>query len=86
MDIVQIEDLSIYFPIYKGFFKRVSGNIKAVDKVSFSIKKGDTLGLVGESGCGKTTIGKALLNIYRPTQGKIEYHFKKEKLLLNRSM
>jgi len=84
MNIVKINNLSIYFPIYRGIFRRTIGHVKAVDKVSFTINKGETLGLVGESGCGKTTIGKALLNIFKPTQGNIEYFFKNDNIIINK--
>src|SRR5690606_33953710 len=63
----------MHFPITKGLRRRVVGHVKAVDDVSFAIRKGETLGLVGESGCGKTTLGRCLLGIYRPTDGAIRY-------------
>jgi peptide/nickel transport system ATP-binding protein len=61
----------MYFPIRKGFFRRVTGYVRAVDNVSFSIQEGETLGLVGESGCGKTTTGRCILRAYDPTEGEI---------------
>ena len=69
--LVEVRDLKIYFPILSGIIKRQTGNIKAVDGVSFNILRGETLGLVGESGCGKTTTGWAILQLHRPTAGKI---------------
>ncbi len=60
-----------YFPVSGGIFSTVKGYVKAVDDVSLFIKKGETLGLVGESGCGKTTLGKTILNLYPPTKGKV---------------
>ena len=70
-DLVQIRDLQMHFPVTKGIiFQRQVGAIKAVDGVSFNIKKGETLGLVGESGCGKSTTGRAILQLYRPTAGR----------------
>lgn len=69
--LVQVDNLKVYFPIMKGVFQRKTGDIKAVDGVSFEIFRGETLGLVGESGCGKTTTGRAILQICRPTQGKV---------------
>ena len=70
-NLVEIKHLKEYFNINVGFFK--SKYLKAVDDVSFTIKKGETLGLVGESGCGKTTVGRTILNLYKPTDGEIWY-------------
>jgi oligopeptide transport system ATP-binding protein len=70
-DLVQVTGLKMYFPIYTGLLRRHTGDVKAVDGVSFSIRKGETLGLVGESGCGKSTVGRALLRLYEPTAGKV---------------
>ena len=67
-------NLKMYFPITKGLLRRKAGDIKAVDDVSFKIKKNETLGLVGESGCGKTTTGRCILRLYRPTYGSIFFH------------
>jgi len=69
--ILKVENLVKYFPIRAGVFKRVVAWIKAVDGVSFEINEGETVGLVGESGCGKTTIGMVLLRLYEPTSGRI---------------
>lgn len=69
--LVEVKHLKEYFPVNVGLFK--SKPLKAVDDVSFSIKKGETLGLVGESGCGKTTVGRTILNLYKPTAGEIRY-------------
>lgn len=71
--LVRVEDLKIHFPIYKGVFRSKVGSVKAVDGVSFAIDRGETLGLVGESGCGKSTCGRALLRLYDLTAGKIEF-------------
>ncbi|HBZ6635928.1 ATP-binding cassette domain-containing protein [Clostridium botulinum] len=68
--ILEVKDLCKYFPASKGLFKGKS-YVKAVDRVSFTINKGETLGLVGESGCGKTTTGRTILKLYSPTAGKI---------------
>lgn len=71
--LVEIKNLKKYFPLSKGLFIKKTSFVKAVDDVSFGIKKGETLGLVGESGCGKTTCGRTLLKLYQPTEGKIIY-------------
>ena len=73
--LIEVDHLKKYFDINVGLFK--SKPLKAVDDVSFSIKKGETLGLVGESGCGKTTVGRTLLHLYKPTAGEIIYDGKK---------
>ena len=69
--LVEVEHLKQYFPVRTGFAKTTP--LKAVDDVSFAIKPGETLGLVGESGCGKTTVGRTLLQLYKPTGGRIKY-------------
>ncbi len=70
--LLQVKDLKMYFPVTSGIvFQRTVAHIKAVDGVSFSIKRGETLGLVGESGCGKTTAGRCILQLYKPTGGDI---------------
>ncbi len=70
--IVEVRGLKKYFPVHSGLFtQRVVGWVKAVDDVSFSIQRGETLGLVGESGCGKTTTGRCILQLDRPTEGKV---------------
>jgi oligopeptide transport system ATP-binding protein len=73
--LVEIKDLKMYFPITQGIiFQRRIGDIKAVDGLTFGIKKGETLGLVGESGCGKSTTGRAILQLYRPTGGAVFFN------------
>jgi len=69
--LLEVKSLKKYFPIEKGFFRKVTGFIKAVDKVNLYIKEGETLGLVGESGCGKTTLGRCILRAIEPTEGNI---------------
>lgn len=71
--LLEVKNLKQYFEIKKGFFGRKVKHLKAVDDISFSIKKGETFGLVGESGCGKTTAGRSILKVYSPTGGKILY-------------
>lgn len=69
--LLDVKNLKKYFPIKRGIFSKTIGYVKAVDNVSFTINKGETLGLVGESGCGKTTIGRALLRLIEPTEGTV---------------
>ena len=69
--ILSVRELKKYFPIKKGVFRRIVGHVKAVDGISFDIYKGETFGLVGESGCGKTTTGMNILRLQNPTKGKI---------------
>lgn len=70
-NLLEIKNLKTYYPVKGGFFRRTVGNVKAVDDISFEIRKGETLGLVGESGCGKSTAGRTILRLLRPTSGKI---------------
>jgi oligopeptide transport system ATP-binding protein len=77
--LLTVQNLKMYFPITQGvIIQRHIGDIKAVDDISFSIKQGETMGLVGESGCGKSTTGRAILQLYRPTEGRV--FFKSEDL------
>ncbi len=69
--ILRVENLVKHFPIYRGVIKRQVGAVHAVDGVTFSIKRGETLGLVGESGCGKSTTGRTILQLYKPTAGRV---------------
>ncbi|MBC7772341.1 MAG: ABC transporter ATP-binding protein [Pyrinomonadaceae bacterium] len=71
--LLQVSDLRVHFPIRSGVLQRVTGHVKAVDGVSFSIAKGETLGLVGESGCGKTTVGRAILRLIPATSGIVRF-------------
>ncbi|MEA4811098.1 MAG: oligopeptide/dipeptide ABC transporter ATP-binding protein [Anaerolineaceae bacterium] len=76
--LLKVEGLSKFFPIRKGIFSRVSGHVNAVNQVSFSLESQKTLGLVGESGCGKTTVGRTILGLLKPDGGKV--HFNGQKL------
>jgi len=69
--LLEVKNLKMYFPIYGGVFHRKVGRVYAVNDVSLKIRPGETLGLVGESGCGKTTVGRAILRLYRPTEGEV---------------
>ena len=71
--LLHVDNLMMHFPIYRGVFQRQVGAVRAVDGVSFDVKKGETLGLVGESGCGKSTTGRTILQLYKPTAGKVEF-------------
>ncbi len=91
--LVQIENLVMYFPVLAGVMRRRVGDVKAVDGISFYIKRGETLGLVGESGCGKTTTGRCILHLYKITGGKIFFEGNditevkgKDRIILRRNM
>src|SRR2546427_13056390 len=71
MSLLEVRNLKVHFPVKHGVFSRVRAYVKAVDDVSFSIEPGETLGLVGESGCGKTTLGRAIVRLTEPTGGSI---------------
>jgi oligopeptide/dipeptide ABC transporter ATP-binding protein len=71
MDMLEVRDLKMYFPIVRGALRRASGYVKAVDGVSLAVGAGETLGLVGESGCGKTTVGKCVVRLLTPSAGEI---------------
>jgi len=79
--LLKVENLKVYFPEKKNFFGKILKEFKAVDDVSFSVEKGETLGLVGESGCGKTTLGRALIRLIEPTSGKIYFNGKNIELI-----
>src|SRR5512146_2700744 len=71
--LMRVENLVKHFPITRGFFQKKIGAVRAVDDVSFSIQRGETLGLVGESGCGKSTTGRCILQLHQPTYGKVDF-------------
>ncbi|MDW8141476.1 MAG: dipeptide/oligopeptide/nickel ABC transporter ATP-binding protein, partial [Candidatus Bipolaricaulota bacterium] len=72
--LLEVKNLKKYFPVRRGVFRRVVAHVKAVDGVSFFIREGETLGLVGESGCGKTTAGRTVLRLLDPTSGEILFY------------
>src|SRR5688572_18940741 len=74
--ILEVKNLKLHFPIYRGVLRRLAGHVRAVDGVSFNLRDGEVLGLVGESGCGKTTVGRTILRLYNPTSGEIWYNSK----------
>jgi peptide/nickel transport system ATP-binding protein len=76
VSLLEVKNLKTYYPVKGGFFRRTIGNVKAVDDVSFTIKKGETLGLVGESGCGKSTTGRTILRLLKATSGEIRFEGK----------
>ena len=71
--ILDVRNLKVYFPVFRGLLRRKVADVKAVDGVTFHLKKGEVLGLVGESGCGKTTVGRAILRLYKPIEGTIVF-------------
>tara|TARA_B100000035_G_C21018276_1_gene562947 strand:+ start:1102 stop:2082 length:981 start_codon:yes stop_codon:yes gene_type:complete len=74
--LIEVENLVTYFPIFSGVLQKKTGEVKAVDNISFFIRKGETLGLVGESGCGKTTTGRSILKLEEPTSGSVIFEGK----------
>ena len=70
-EVVRLVDLAVHFPITRGVWKRKVGTVKAVDGVSLAVRRGETLGLVGESGCGTTSVGRTVIRLYRPTAGQV---------------
>ncbi|GAB4449104.1 MAG: dipeptide ABC transporter ATP-binding protein [Anaerolineales bacterium] len=74
--LLRVEDLKMHFPIYRGVFQRQVGAVRAVDGITFDVYRGETLGLVGESGCGKSTAGRTILQLYKPTSGNVHFEGK----------
>ena len=78
--LLEVSDLKTYFPIKKGLWRKVVGHVKAVDGIDLTLHQGETLGLVGESGCGKTTAGRSIIRLVEPTEGRILFHHDKEQM------
>ena len=78
--LIEVKNLKVHFPVRQGLLRNITGYIKAVDGINFSINKGETLGLVGESGCGKTTTARAILQLIKPTSGDIFFDYYDETL------
>ena len=72
-NLIEVDDLKVHFPIRSGIFQTEVGTVKAVDGVTFEVRRGETLGLVGESGCGKSTTGRALIRLREPTDGSVTF-------------
>ena len=84
--LLEVKNLKKYFPIRSGFFSKISGHVQAVDDITFDLYEGETLGLVGESGCGKTTAGRTILKLLEPTSGSIKYNDLEISNLSNKKM
>ncbi|HEV2546550.1 MAG TPA: dipeptide ABC transporter ATP-binding protein [Stellaceae bacterium] len=84
--VIEVADLTKYFPVRKGFLRRAAGSVRAVDGVSFRIARGETLGLVGESGCGKSTLARAVLRLIEPSTGRIKVHGREITALSRRAL
>jgi peptide/nickel transport system ATP-binding protein len=79
--LLEVSHLKMHFPLRKGFLGRQVGAVKAVDDVSFRVRRGETLGLVGESGCGKTTLGRCVIRAYDPTDGEVLFHHEDDRVV-----
>ena len=80
-ELLRVTDLKKHFPVHSGFWNRVTGHVRAVDGVSFTVERGETLGLVGESGCGKTTLGRSIVRGIAPTSGSIEFRTRSDEVI-----
>src|ERR1700676_2573787 len=80
--LLEVDHLQEYFPVRRGILSRTAAYVRAVDDVSFQIAEGETLGLVGESGCGKTTVGRTLLRLIEPTAGEVVLHVENQAISL----
>ena len=74
MALLEVQNLKKHFPIKKGVLSRTVGHVRAVDGISFTLRRGETLGLVGESGCGKTTVGRSIMRLIEPTSGQVNFN------------
>jgi oligopeptide transport system ATP-binding protein len=83
---LEVKDLKMYFPVKRGLLRRTEGYVKAVDDVTISVGQGSTVGLVGESGCGKTTVGKCVVRLLKPTSGSVIFEGRDVALLENRQL
>ncbi len=84
--LLEVNNLKMHFPVHGGIFRRRIGKVHAVDDISFSVRSGETVGLVGESGCGKTTVGRSILRLYKPTEGEVIFDGKNLSLLGKRKL
>jgi len=84
--LLEVNNLKMHFPVHGGIFKRQIGKVHAVDDISFSVRSGETVGLVGESGCGKTTAGRSIIRLYKPTEGEVIFDGKNLSLIRKRQL
>ena len=82
MALLEVQNLKKHFPIKKGILSRIVGHVRAVDGISFTLRRGETLGLVGESGCGKTTVGRSIMRLIEPTSGQVNFNVNTSEILI----